>query len=130
MDLLGRTRALARTSVLGDVPAPALVALAERVRVIELVAGGGTTTQRDGSDFVLIVADGDVVAEGGTRGPGALIGVGPALIGSPAIELVATTSATLLELPVDDFLDVLVEHAVASAALARVLAAQLRGTTR
>ncbi len=130
MDLLGRARALARTRVLGDVPAPALVALAERVRVIELAAGARVTTRRDGSDFVLIVAAGAVVADGGDRTAGALIGVAPALVGSAAIELVAAAGATLIEITVDDFLDVLVEHAVASAALARALAEQLRGAPR
>jgi CRP-like cAMP-binding protein len=130
MDLLGRTRALARTSVLGEVPAPALVALAERVRVIELGAGARATTKRDGSDFVLIVAAGAVTADGGTRTAGELIGVGPALVGGSAIELEAGAAATLIEITVDDFLDVLVEHAVASAALARMLAAQIRGAPR
>lgn len=130
MDLLGRARALARTSVLGDVPAPALVALAERVRVIELVAGARATSKRDGSDFVLIVAAGTVRADGSERAVGELIGVGPALVGGGAIELVADAAATLVEITVDDFLDVLVEHAVASAALARTLAAQIRGAPR
>lgn len=129
MDLLGRARALAGTGVLGDVPAPALVALAERVRVIDLVAGERASTRRDGNDFVLIVAAGEVEA-GGVRGPGALIGVETALVGGDASPVAAAAPATLIEITVDDFLDVLVEHAAASAALARALAARLRSGAR
>lgn len=141
MDLLGRARALAGAGVggegvLGDVPAPSLLALAERVRVIELGPGGRASTRRDGTDFVLVVAAGTVRA-GGDADAGAaacaigeLVGARGAVAGGAAIELVAAEAATLVEIAVDDFLDVLVEHAAASAALARGFAAALRRTPR
>lgn len=126
MDLLARARALARTGVLGDVPAPALIALAERVHVIEVAAGARATTRREGSDFVLVVAAGEV----GGHGAGALVGVEGALAGGAPLELAAAQGATVIEIAVDDFLDVLVEHAGASAALARSLAARIRSAPR
>lgn len=127
MDRLSRARALARAGldgavVLGDVPPAALVALAERVRVIELPAGAAASTRRYGTDFVLVVAAGAVRDDRGRAyGEGALVGVHGALAGGEPIALVVERGATLVEISVDDFLDVLVEHAAASAALARAL---------
>jgi CRP-like cAMP-binding protein len=126
VNLLARARALAASPVLADVPPPALVALAVRVRAIEVAAGQRAATRRDGSDVVLVVATGAVRAGDRALGPGSLIGAEAALTGRPPETVVADTATTLVEFAVDDFFDLLAEHAVATAALARVLVAQVR----
>ncbi len=124
MDVLDRARALAATDVLGALAAPALVALAERTRLVELDAGTAVTTRRDGGGVVLIVAAGEF----GGHPPGALLGATGALdAAAPAITVTATGPAIVLELAHDDFIDVLAEQPAAAQALARALARALRG---
>ncbi|HVK72593.1 MAG TPA: hypothetical protein VM734_04710 [Kofleriaceae bacterium] len=123
MDVLDRARALAATDVLGVLAAPALVALAERARVVELDAGANVTTRRDGGGVVLVVAAGALDA----GGPGTLVGAAAALDGdAPARTATATAPAVVLELSHDDLIDVLAEHPAAAQALARELAQVLR----
>jgi len=126
MELLGRARALARTAVLAEVPAPALVALAARVRARDVPAGATVATRKDGSDVVLVVAAGRLTDAAGDHGPGAVLGVDGALVGAAPITLTAATDAALVEIAVDDFLDVLAEHGAATTALARQLAGRIR----
>ena len=130
MDLLARARALAATRVLAEVPAPALVALAVRVRAVELAAGATASTRRDGSDVVLVIARGEVTAAGEVRSAGALLGLDGAVTGAAPVAALAVGEVALLEVAVDDFLDVLAEHAVATRALARELAARVRSAAR
>lgn len=111
----------------GEVPAPALVALAARVRARTIAAGATASTRRDGSDHVVVVAAGALRGPAGPLPAGAVAGVDAALIGAAPEALVAVTDAAVVEIPVDDFLDLLAEHAPATAALARALAARLRG---
>ncbi|MBK9031433.1 MAG: hypothetical protein IPL61_08865 [Myxococcales bacterium] len=127
MDLLARARALAATRVLAEVSPPALVALAARVRVHALAPGAAASTRRDGSDAVLVVARGEVRLGDAVRGAGSLLGLDGALTGADPLGLVGVSDAVLLEIAVDDFLDVLAEHAVATTALAQLLAARVRG---
>ena len=126
MDLLARARALARTAVFAEVPAPALVALAARVRARGVTAGAPVATRRDGSDVVLVVAAGELRDAAGGHGVGAVLGVDGALVGAAPTTLTAATDAALVEIAVDDFLDVLAEHGAATTALARQLAGRIR----
>ena len=121
MDLLARARALAATRVLAEVPAPALV---------ELAASATASTRRDGSDVVLVIARGEVTAAGEVRSAGALLGLDGALTGAAPVAALAVGEVALLEVAVDDFLDVLAEHAVATRALARELAARVRSAAQ
>lgn len=129
MELLGRARALAGTAVFAEVPAPALVALAARVRARELAAGATVATRKDGSDVVLVVASGRLRDAAGEHGAGAMLGVDGALVGAAPLTLTATTAAAVVEIAVDDFLDVLAEHGAATTALARQLAGRVRAGT-
>ena len=82
MELLGRARALARTAVFAEVPAPALVALAARVGAREVAAGATVATRKDGSDVVLVVATGRLRDDAGDHDVGAVLGVDGALVGA------------------------------------------------
>ena len=126
MELLGRARALARTAVFAEVPAPALVALAARVGAREVAAGATVATRKDGWDLVLVVATGRLRDDAGDDDVGAVLGVDGALVGAAPRTLTAITAAAVVEIAVDDFLDVLAEHGAATTALARQLASRVR----
>ncbi|HUQ02015.1 MAG TPA: hypothetical protein VM261_05930 [Kofleriaceae bacterium] len=133
MDLLERARALAATTVLGDVAAPTLIALAERAVVLELEAGASVTTRRPDGVVVVVVARGalEVGGAGVRASAGELIGAAAALdAAAPGVTAKAAEAAVVLEVGQDDFVDVLAEHPVAARALARELAQTLREARR
>jgi hypothetical protein len=129
MDLLARARALAAIDVLADIPAPALVALAQRVHALEVASGRSSSSRRDGSDYVLAVVSGSIRFGTVAIAAGELVGVETALVGGAPFEF-ASDGVTLLLIAIDDFLDIVAEHAVASAAVARRLAARVREAQR
>jgi CRP-like cAMP-binding protein len=135
MDLLERARALAATSVLGDVAAPTLIALAERAAVLELEPGASVSTRRPDGVVVVVIARGVLqvagAADGTGAGPGELLGAAAALDPTAAgVTATAAEAAVVLEVGQDDFVDVLAEHPVAARALARALAQTLRAARR
>ncbi len=128
MDVLARARALAAADVLGAVAAPALVVLAERARPRTLAAGATASTVQGGDRVALVIAEGEVDAGGVAHGPGAVLGLRGVLAASaPTVVVTARTASRVLELDGDDVVDVLAEHPEAARALARSLAAALRG---
>ena len=129
MDVFERATALAGCAVLERVPAPALLAIAERTTAISLGPGEALPVRTDAGDAVLVIAAGRVRAgqEGAELGPGALVGELGAIdedTGPPAAT--AIDAAVVLRMFRDDFLDLLAEHPAAARALARELAARVR----
>jgi protease PrsW len=127
MDVFERATALAGCAVLERVPAPALLAIAERTAAISLASGEALPVRTDAGDAVLIVAAGRVQTGGRELGPGALVGELGAIdeeAAPPAAT--AVEAAVVLRLFRDDFLDLLAEHPAAARALARDLAARVR----
>lgn len=128
MDLLERARALAATTVLGDVAAPTLIALAERAAVIELDPGASVSTRRPDGVVVIVVARGALEIDGERAVAGEVVGAAGALDGAAeGVTARALEASVVLEVGQDDFVDVLAEHPVAARALARALAKRLRG---
>lgn len=127
MDVFERATVLAGCAVLERVPAPALLAIAERTAAIPLGPGEALPVRTDAGDAVLIVAAGRVRAGERELGPGALVGELGAIDEEAAPAAAAAVDAALvLRLFRDDFLDLLAEHPAAARALARDLAARIR----
>ena len=139
MDLLERARALAACPLFGDLAPAVVVRLAERARADILERGERRTTD----DTVWVVAAGSLavavreqrsdVATASLvrkRGAGATAGTALGVIrivrpATPAIEVVAETTSTLIGLAADDVRDILEEDPAALTSLADRLAALL-----
>jgi CRP-like cAMP-binding protein len=119
MDVFERATALARCVVLAPVPAAAVLALAERATALKVAAGEALPVRTGGGDAVLVIV---------TDGASTLVGELAAIDedAAPPAET-ATEPTVVLRLHRDDFLDLLAEHPAAARALARELAARLRG---
>jgi CRP-like cAMP-binding protein len=127
MDVFERATALAGCAVLERVPAPALLAIAERTAAISLGSGEPLPVRTDAGDAVLVVVAGRVRAGAAELGPGALVGELGAIDEEAAPPAAAAIdAAVVLRLFRDDFLDLLAEHPAAARALARELAARVR----
>lgn len=127
MDVFERAAALAGCTILERVPAPALLAIAERTAAISLGSGDPLPIRTDAGDAVLVVAAGRVRAGESELGPGALVGELGAIDDEAAPGAATALEPTwVLRLYRDDFLDVLAEHPAAARALARDLAARVR----
>lgn len=118
MDLLARARALAACPLFGTLAPAVLVRLAERARAETIQPGDRRTTD----DTVWVIAAGAVA--GATAGAvfGVIRIVRPV---TPAMDLVADTTSTLIALSADDVRDILEEDPAALAALADRLAGEL-----
>lgn len=128
MDAFSRGTALARCTVLEAVPAAALLAVAERAVAIALASGDPLPVKTDGGDAVLVIASGRARLGDIELLPGALVGELAAIDEEAAVPAaVALEDTVVLRIYRDDFLDLLAEHPAAARALARELAARIRG---
>jgi hypothetical protein len=118
MDLLERARALAACPLFGALAPAVLVRLAERARAETIEAGERRST--DGT--VWVVASGGVAGAATGTVFGVIRIVRPV---TPALELVADRTSTLIALAADDVRDIFEEDPVALAALADRLAGEL-----
>lgn len=128
MDALSRAIALAQCPVLEPVPAAALLAVAERAVAIALASGDPLPVKTDGGDAVLVIARGGARIGEIALGVGALVGELAAIDEEAVLPAaVASEDTVVLRVYRDDFLDLLAEHPAAARALARELAARIRG---
>jgi CRP-like cAMP-binding protein len=117
MDVFERAVALAGCPVFESVPAPALLAIAERATAIAVAAGAPLPVKTDAGDGVVVTADGELV--------GAL---GAFVDEAPPEAAVAAQATVVIRMWRDDFLDLIADHPAAARALSRQLAARIRGT--
>jgi len=128
MDVFARATALAGCTIFEAVPPAAILSIAERCAALRLATGEPLPLHTDAGDAVLLVATGRVRAGTEELGPGELVGEVAALDDDAAAPAaVALEPTDVVRIFRDDLLDLLAEHASAARALARALAARLRG---
>jgi CRP-like cAMP-binding protein len=122
--LLDRARALGQHPVLAALPAAVRIALAERARPIDLIAGAAVAVT---AEQLLLVLTGEVTLGSRRAGPGALLGLGDALADRRvALAPEVTAAGAALRLPRDATLDLVSDHPAAVAALLALVAAMAR----